>query len=212
MLHLGAGAHFDEEAIDHALRLVSSTSPSSLLLASLDAARRHAVLNGAELLERAVSELAALRARIRAIRGLEVLDERLVGSFGIAAIDPLRVCVDVRAAGVSGHEVARRMRHDDDVHVELCGEHVVVAVFGLGEPVERHGAQLVASLARACARPRRRFASRGGRPDGPRARGAPRPCRRARHSWPRASACRSPRPAAASPPSAWPPIHPASPM
>ena len=155
MLHLGAGTHFDEEAIDHALRLVSSTSPSSLLLASLDAARRHAVLNGAELLERAVSELAALRARIRAIRGLEVLDERLVGSFGIAAIDPLRVCVDVRAAGVSGHEVARRMRHDADVHVELCGEHVVVAVFGLGEPVERHGAQLVASLARACARPRR---------------------------------------------------------
>ena len=50
------------------------------------------------------------------------------------------------------------MRHDDDVHLELCGEHVVVAVFGLGEPVARHGAQLVASLARACApdrRPRR---------------------------------------------------------
>ncbi|HEX5899329.1 MAG TPA: aminotransferase class I/II-fold pyridoxal phosphate-dependent enzyme, partial [Solirubrobacteraceae bacterium] len=42
MLHLGAGAYFDEGGIDHALRLVSSTSPSSLLLASLDASRRHA--------------------------------------------------------------------------------------------------------------------------------------------------------------------------
>jgi lysine decarboxylase len=155
MLHLGAGARFDEDAVAHALRLVSSTSPSSLLLASLDAARRHAVLHGAELLEQAVGELAALRARIRAIGGLEVLDERLVGSFGVAAIDPLRLCVDVRGTGVSGHEIARRMRHDDDVHLELCGEHVVVAVFGLGEPVERHGAQLVASLARACARSRR---------------------------------------------------------
>ena len=54
MLHLGASAHFDEDAVEHALRLVSSTSPSSLLLASLDAARRHAVLHGAELLEQAV--------------------------------------------------------------------------------------------------------------------------------------------------------------
>ena len=44
MLHLGAGGRFDEAAIDRALRLVSSTSPSSLLLASLDAARRHAAL------------------------------------------------------------------------------------------------------------------------------------------------------------------------
>ena len=61
MLHLGAGAHFDEGGIDHALRLVSSTSPSSLLLASLDAARRHAALHGADLLERAVAELAVLR-------------------------------------------------------------------------------------------------------------------------------------------------------
>ena len=152
MLHLGTGARFDEGGIDHALRLVSSTSPSSLLLASLDAARRHAALHGADLLERAVAELAVVRRAIRRVHGLEVIDERLVGSFGVAAIDPLRVCVDVRGTGVSGHELARHMRHGDDVHLELCGEHVVVAVFGLGERVARSGAELVASLERACAR------------------------------------------------------------
>ena len=47
--------------IDRALRLVTSTSPSSLLLASLDAARRHAALHGSELLCAAVAELAVLR-------------------------------------------------------------------------------------------------------------------------------------------------------
>jgi arginine decarboxylase len=151
MLHLGAGGRFDEAAIDRALRLVSSTSPSSLLIASLDAARRHAVLHGAQLLDEAVAELAALRAQIRRLPGLDVLDERVVGRFGVAAIDPLRVCVDVRASGLSGYEVARRMRRHDDVHVELCGEHVLVAVFGLGERVAVHGARLVEALARACA-------------------------------------------------------------
>ena len=150
MLHLGESAHLNEAGVDRALRLVSSTSPSSLLLASLDAARRHAAIHGAPLLRRQLADLEALRRRIRRVRGLEVLDERVVGSFGVAAIYPLRVCVDVRATGLSGHEVARRLRAED-VHVELSGEHVVVAVFGLGERVARHGDPLVGSLERACA-------------------------------------------------------------
>jgi arginine decarboxylase len=150
MLHLGVGGAFEEAGIDRALGLVTSTSPSSLLLASLDAARRHAAVHGGDLLRAAVAQLALLRAAIRRIRGLEVLDERLVGRFGVAAVDPLRVCVDVRATGLSGYEVARRMRRESDVHVELCGEHVVIAVFGLGEDVAVSGAGLVAALARAC--------------------------------------------------------------
>jgi lysine decarboxylase len=146
MLHLGAGGGFEEAAVDRALGLVTSTSPSSLLLASLDAARRHAAVEGGDLLRAAVAQLAVLRAEIRRIRGLEVLDERVVGRFGVAAIDPLRMCVDVRATGLSGYEVARRMRRHGDLHVELCGEHVVVAVFGLGEDVAVAGAALVAAL------------------------------------------------------------------
>jgi arginine decarboxylase len=164
MLHLGHGGRFEEAAVDRALGLVTSTSPSSLLLASLDAARRHAAVEGGDLLRRAVAELAVLRREIRRIGGLDVLDERLVGSFGVAAIDPLRVCIDVRATGLSGYEVARRMRRDTDVHVELCGEHVVVAVFGLGERVALHRAHLVG-----------RPPSTGGRTDVRRARRAPAP-------------------------------------
>ena len=79
MLHLGGGGRLDEAAVDRALRLVTSTSPSSLLLASLDAARRHAALHGGDLLRQAVAELAVLREQIRRVRGLDVLDERVVG-------------------------------------------------------------------------------------------------------------------------------------
>jgi lysine decarboxylase len=165
MLHLGAGGRFEEAAVDRALGLVTSTSPSSLLLASLDAARRHAAVEGRDLLRLAIAEVSVLRAAIRRIRRLDVLDERVVGRFGVAAIDPLRVCVDVRATGLSGYEVARRMRRDADVHVELCGEHVVVAVFGLGEDVAASGADLVAALAAATRSNVGPTPSRGGRTD-----------------------------------------------
>ena len=165
MLHLGAGGRLSEDAVDRALRLVTSTSPSSLLLASLDAARRHAAVHGGDLLRAALDELAVLRAEIRGLRGLEVLDERAVGRFGVAALDPLRVCIDVRASGLSGYEVARRMRREGDVHVELCGENVVVAVFGLGEDVRVSGAGLVAALAAATRSNVGPTPSRGGRTD-----------------------------------------------
>ena len=58
------------------MTLVESTSPNALLTASLDAARRQAAIRGEELLAETVDSLAELRDRIRAIPGLDVLDER----------------------------------------------------------------------------------------------------------------------------------------
>src|SRR2546423_552558 len=56
MLHFGrdAGARIEEGAVDRAVTLTESTSPSALLTGSLDAARRQAALHGRQLLERTV--------------------------------------------------------------------------------------------------------------------------------------------------------------
>src|SRR4051794_22041170 len=148
MLHLGEGSErwIDENVIDRCVTLVESTSPSSLLTASLDAGRRQAITHGSELLEETVHALAETRDAIRAIPGLDVLDERLVGRPGVYAYDPLRLVTDVRATGTTGYEVATLLREIDDIHVELAGENVVVAVFGMGERARDQGARLVAAL------------------------------------------------------------------
>jgi lysine decarboxylase len=132
--------------------LTESTSQSALLSASLDAARLYAVDHGRALLEETVEGTARLREEVRAIEGLDVLDERLCGARGVAEFDPLRLAVDVRGTGASGYEIADWMREDDEVHVELAGENVVVALFGMGEPVARTSERLVAALRRATER------------------------------------------------------------
>src|SRR3954470_9967196 len=66
----------DPDVVDRAVTLVESTSPSSLLLASLDAQRRYAVVSGRELLGESMAALATTRAAIRELPGLDVLDER----------------------------------------------------------------------------------------------------------------------------------------
>ena len=148
MLHFGKGAAalLDEDIVDRAVTLTESTSPSSLLTASLDAARRQAAVHGRELLSHTVEVLAETRAQIRAIEGLDVLDERLVGRGGVFAYDPLRLAVDVRGVNASGYELAPLLREIGDINLELYGQNVLVAVFGLGERRLQEAPRLVATL------------------------------------------------------------------
>lgn len=135
MLHLG-GDLLDEAIVDRVVTLLESTSPSALLGASLDAARRLAATRGEELLRETIGTLRSTREAVRAIDGLDVLDESLVGRDSIAGWDPLRLTVDVRRTGLSGHEIARLLREQHNLHVELSSETVVVATFALGGAAE----------------------------------------------------------------------------
>ena len=149
ILHLGDGVRVDEDVIDRSVTLVESTSPNALLTASLDAARRFAATRGQELLDETLETLARTRERIREIAGLDVLDERLAGRTSVAAWDPLRLAIDVRGTGATGHRIAELMRERDDIVLELFSENVVVAVFGMGETAAPAADRLVAGLEHA---------------------------------------------------------------
>ena len=139
----------DKHVIDRCVTVTESTSPSSLLTASLDAARRYAVTRGEELLEETLAALEEARARVREIPGLDVLDERLTDQTGVHGWDPLRFAVDVRGTGTTGLRIAELMRELDDINLELASENVVVAVFGLGEHAAPGAELLVRALRRA---------------------------------------------------------------
>jgi arginine decarboxylase len=148
MLHLGIESvgRLDENVVDRAVTLVESTSPSSLLTASLDAQRRYAAWHGRELLEETMQAVATTQAAVREIDGLDVLDERFVGRPGVFDYDPLRLAIDVRGLAVTGYELATLLRERADVNLELAGENVIVAVFGMGERAHETGRRLVAAL------------------------------------------------------------------
>jgi lysine decarboxylase len=151
MLHLGADSRLHADIVDRCVTLTESTSPSSLLLASLDAARRLAVTRGRELIDETLLAVATARERIRSIPGLDVLDERFVGRAGVHAYDPLRLAVDVRGLDVDGYELARELREQADINLELAGQNVLVAVFGMGEDAAPLAERFVDALSSAAA-------------------------------------------------------------
>src|SRR6476661_4912414 len=146
MLHLGRNSRIPARLIDRCVTLLESTSPSSLLCGSLDAARRHAATEGAELLSETLAALRHTRAAIRAIDGLDVLDERMAGTPGVHGWDPLRLAIDVRGTGLTGYDLDPALRRIDDIHLELFGENVIVALFGMGERASPRGERLVTAL------------------------------------------------------------------
>ena len=73
MLHI-QGNRVDPQRITKALSLVQSTSPSYLLLASLDAARQQMALQGRELMTQTLQLAESARGGIAQIPGLSVLE------------------------------------------------------------------------------------------------------------------------------------------
>jgi arginine/lysine/ornithine decarboxylase len=133
MLHVGHGGLVDAAAVARTLRLLRSTSPSSLLIASLDGARRQLALHGEQLLYETLEAIGVARAKLETIEGIALVDDALVGRMGVAGYDPLRIVLDVRGTGRTGYEIADALRRSYDVHVELPMQATVVFVVGLGE-------------------------------------------------------------------------------
>jgi arginine decarboxylase len=159
MLLAGPGSRVDVDAVASTVRLVRSTSPSSLLMASLDAARRQLAVHGRALLDSTIHAAARAREAIDAVPGCSTLNEDLVGLPGIAGWDPLRIVVDVRGTGCTGYEVAAALRGSYDIYLELATHATLVLVLGIGQPV---GALL--RMAHDFAETVRRIARPGERP------------------------------------------------
>jgi lysine decarboxylase len=137
MLHVARGGRVDVDAVARAVRLVRSTSQSSLLFASLDAARRQLAVHGEALLEQTIAAARRARDAIDAVAGCTTLDDAMVGRAGITGWDPLRIVIDVRGTGCTGYEIAAALRRSYDVYIELATHETLVLVLGLAEPIEQ---------------------------------------------------------------------------
>jgi arginine/lysine/ornithine decarboxylase len=127
-LHVGRESLVAAERVQHALNFLQTTSPSYLLLASLDVMRRWLWREGEELFAAAVQEANALKDEIDSMQGLQVLRAESNSRLADHRLDPLRLVVNVRGAGWSGYEVERYLRNEFRVEDEMADWSNVVYV------------------------------------------------------------------------------------
>jgi arginine/lysine/ornithine decarboxylase len=131
MLHLGAdaGGRVDFDRMQANLSMMQTTSPSYLLLASLDMARSFIATRGEEILGAALNALEAAREEIRGIDGIEVLGSG--GAIG-AGYEPTRLVFSARALGMDGYTLFRTLRERYNIECEFADPLWCVCVAGLG--------------------------------------------------------------------------------
>ncbi|MEH2281101.1 MAG: aminotransferase class I/II-fold pyridoxal phosphate-dependent enzyme [Nostoc sp.] len=138
MLHV-QGNRIDCDRISKALQLLQSTSPSYLLLASLDAARQQMALHGKKLMSRTLQLADEARMRISQIPGLLVLEilsppyqGGLGGSPGFIALDKTRLTVTVSDLGLTGFEADEILDEKLGVTAEFASLQHLTFIISLG--------------------------------------------------------------------------------
>ncbi|MGI9952585.1 aminotransferase class I/II-fold pyridoxal phosphate-dependent enzyme [Moorellaceae bacterium AZ2] len=124
MLHLRPGLEGRE--VEQALGLLQTTSPSYLLLASLDAARQQAEEAGRRQWARAVDRALELREGLKRL-GLPSLEVENVRAEAVAGMDVTRLVISTAPLGMTGQEVARALRERGQ-EMELAANKYIVGI------------------------------------------------------------------------------------
>jgi arginine decarboxylase len=107
------GDRVDPTVLKQRMDILSTTSSSSLVFATLDGWRRQMVEHGTELMGAAVALAGLVRQQVAQIDGLTLMGDEIVAEGHAHEIDPLVLTVDVRGLGITGYQAAElaRARH-----------------------------------------------------------------------------------------------------
>ena len=138
MLQLGHGPYAEniESLVDRVVRSYQSTSCSSLLLSSLDEARRHLAANGTEAIGAALESVHAIRRGIRQSERFRDATPAIVCSEGAVDYDPFKIAIDMREAGITGNDAQYLLIRDHQVYCELSTPTTLLLLVGATSPVD----------------------------------------------------------------------------
>lgn len=129
MLHVNDNGLVNRARLAQMLSLLQSSSPSSILLASLDAARMQMATEGYRCLSLIIELSRKARDAIRQMDRLWCYGDELIGTSNIFAFDPTKLIVRVSDTGLNGYKASSILRHEYGVEVEFANiKHVIFSI------------------------------------------------------------------------------------
>lgn len=126
MLHINKNSILNDETIEKVLKLLHTTSPSLLLLASLDASRAHLESDrGKKQIEKAINNAKYLRKRIDSIKKFHHLKSDLEYNIDVTKIF-------IKADGFSGKRLESILETDYRIEVESASDIGLLILSNIG--------------------------------------------------------------------------------
>lgn len=126
----------DINRVQQILSLLQTTSPSYILMASLDCARRQIALNGKELLDKTIELSNYARSEINKIPGFYCFGKEILGNEGVYALDPTKITITCRDLGITGYDLDMILSNKYYIQVELSDLYNILAVGSFGDTKE----------------------------------------------------------------------------
>lgn len=123
-LHIADGAYCDIGRLEKCLRMLQTTSPSYLLMASLDEAVGYMKTRGAARLKSLIKSIDELKAEVCEKTVLQFADSKSLGREQ----DKTRIVVDFSAAEISGRFAESILIEEFGIYPEMSDERYVVCI------------------------------------------------------------------------------------
>jgi arginine decarboxylase len=151
VLNVRAG-RVNPKRVQAILSMLTTTSTSYLLLASLDTARKQLATRGEELIDQAIRLAENTRVKINQIPGLYCFGREIIGTTSSRHnYDPTKLCINVRQLGIYGIDMEKILREEFRIEVELSDHYNILCIVSLGHR-EEHLDKLVEALRSVAAR------------------------------------------------------------
>jgi len=118
------------------LSMLTTTSTSYLLLASLDTSRRQLALYGEEIANQAIELANQAREAINQIPGLYCFGEEILGDEATYDYDPTKVTIHVRHLGITGYDTENWLREHFNLEIEMSDMYNILCLVTPGDNSE----------------------------------------------------------------------------
>ncbi len=127
----------DVNRVKTVMSLLQTTSPSYILLASLDAARMQLATEGEALLDATIELSKYARDRINSIKGFYCFGEEVLQKEGVYGFDPTKITITSKGLGLSGYELERILAEKYFIQPEMSDLYNILCVFSFGDTKEK---------------------------------------------------------------------------
>ena len=126
------GQRVDQNKLGVAFNILQTTSPSELLLASLDTARHYLYFNGRKMLDKTLQVARYAREVLNDIPGIEVIKKEDFIGGGNFDYDETKVLINIRDLGKPGYFYYNHLKERFNVQIELAETYVILLVLTMG--------------------------------------------------------------------------------
>lgn len=131
MFHIREG-YINVQRVRKVLQILQSTSPSYVLMASLDVARRQMALHGRELLSHAIDLANWARTELNTIPGVQCFGLEKLGRPGVFNLDVTKLTINTRGLGISGFDCLDLLNEKFNIQSEMATLTNVLEIVTLG--------------------------------------------------------------------------------